>query len=116
MKVFGREVRFLRTVEANFKIDEISPDNDMNNLAELLDSSNVSTSLNVQAQMICILNEAYEKRQKFIDPNYESHPITMEEIMMLDNEEFTQLSDECLKAMAGKSTVELEASKKKENQ
>lgn len=114
MNVFGREVRFLRTVEANFKLDEISPDGDMNKLGSMLDNASVSKVLETEAKMIVILNEAYEKRQKFIDPSYESKPITMEEIMMLNDEEFSKLSSECLAAMAGKQTVELEEPKKKE--
>lgn len=113
MKVFGREVRFLRTVEANFKLDEISPGGDMNNLGKMLDDASVSKVLETEAKMIVILNEAFEKRQKFIDPGHESKPITMEEIMMLNDEEFAQLSSECLAAMAGKQTVELEDAKKK---
>lgn len=113
MKVLGREIGFLRTVEANFKLDEISPGGDLNRFGELFDNATVSQVYKTEMKTIQILNEAYEKRQKFLDPSYEIKVITDEELQVLTPEEFQELSDAAIRALEGKQTVDIESDAKK---
>ena len=101
MKIFGKEYRFLFSVEARFECSEIDE------------------SLPVDHRVIksaVILSRAYEKRQKFIDKSYVANePLTEEMLMMLSPGEFSELCDEIgASTKEGlKTTVEVAKGKKK---
>lgn len=103
MKLFGREVKFLFSMDARFRINEI--DKDASD-----DERLVKTAL--------IMANAYDNRQKFLDPKYENKkPLTEEEIKMLNPGEWGELceaiSDATLEGL--KVSVEVEGGKKKED-
>lgn len=115
MIVNGREIKFLRTVEANFKIEEMCPDHDFNRFGELLEGS-VTQMTKTEMALIIILNEAHESREKYLNPNHVPQLITEQDLMMMTAEEFEAAANEAMAALAGKQTVEIEPAKKKENQ
>ena len=120
MKIRNREVKFLRTVEATCEIASLCPDKDIERIDELF-SGNLPTTLETGAKIIHYLNKGYEKNKSFDDPNYVPNPISLEEIMCLDDKTFTALMQSAMQGMGvgAETTVETEKDtkkKEKENQ
>lgn len=115
MKIRGREIGFLRTVKTACDIADICPDKSLNNFAMLFNGSMADINRN-GAKLIHFMNEGYEMNRHFDDPTYEPKPITVEEVLYLDDDTYQQLFNEMMKAFTGdKQTVETEESKKNEN-
>ena len=115
MKVNGREINFKRTVAANCKIADLCPDMDIKN-ADKLFAGKYQDSQLTAAKVIAILSDGYEQNRKFSEPGYEPHPISVEELLTLDDELFGELFGEAMEAYAGeKATVETEPEKGKKN-
>ncbi|MBQ7563918.1 MAG: hypothetical protein IJT16_08010 [Lachnospiraceae bacterium] len=113
MQIYGREVKFLRTVAGNCKIADICPDGDINKAGMLFEGSYQKSQVTA-AKFICIMAEGYELNRKFNDPSYEPFILTQEMIMNLPDEDFGKAFDEALKSYAGeKATVEAEPVKTK---
>lgn len=114
MKVRGKEIKFLRTVKTTCDLVELCPDKDINRAAEIFDGDASLTQKNA-AILIHSLNEGYEMNKHFDNPEYEPQVLSVEEIMYLDNETFTQLLQEAIKIFSAElePTVEAEKGKKK---
>lgn len=114
MEIHGRDVNFRRTVLGNCEIAEMCPKKDINKFEELL-KSDYATAQNAAAKFIVALSKGYEMNQRFENPGYEMHPLTVDELMLLDNDEFNDLFEAALHAFAndGKTTVDAEAPKRK---
>ena len=117
MKIRGREIQFLRTVKATADIAVLCPDKDIERVAELF-NSDLSTMLETGAKVIHYLNEGYEMNKAFDDPSYEPKVLSVEEIMYLDDGTYTELFQSAMASLnnGAETTVELEKSKKKEDQ
>lgn len=116
MVVLGKDIKFRRSVQANCEIADICPNKDINKFNELI-NGNYPTAQKAAATFIVALNRAYEDYANYIDPAHEPDPVSIREIMMLDNEQFNDLFMEALKVFAddGKTTVETEPLKKTES-
>ena len=113
MKVYGREINFLRTVEATIKIADMCPDSDIANADKLFDGS-YQVSQTTAASFMSILSEGYESHKAFEDPSYQPRPLGEKEALSLSGEEFNELFGEAVKAYMGeKPTVETEVKKTK---
>lgn len=114
MKIHGREVSFRRTVLGNCEIAEMCPKKDINKFEELL-KGDYATAQTAAAKFVVAMSKGYEMNQRFENPEYEMHPLTLEELMLLDNDEFNDLFEEALHAFAqdGKTTVDAETTKGK---
>lgn len=113
MKVYGREINFLRTVEATIKIADLCPDNDIDNIGKLFDGT-YQVSQSTSAEFMAIMSECYENRKAFEEPGYQARPLGAKEALSLTTEEFNELFGEAVKAYAGeKPTVETEVKKTK---
>lgn len=114
MEIHGREIKFRRTVLANCEIAEVCPDGDINKIDGLLHAK-YATAQKAAATIMSALSKGYEMEQKFNDPSYEMHPLTVDEVLLLDNDEFNALFVEALNVWAddGKVTVEAEEPKQK---
>ncbi len=114
MIIHGREIKFLRTVQAACDIADICPKGDMANIADLFKGT-TKTRITNMANIICFLNEGYEEAKAFEEEGYKPNPITVKEVMLLDEETFNSLFVEATEAFyADKQTVEVEPEKKKE--
>lgn len=114
MEIKGREIKFLRTVKSTCDIEDLCPNHDLNRFAELM-SGSVKTVNTTVAQLIRIMNEGYEMNRQMNEDGYKARPLTMEEIMYVDDATFSKLAEEMMKAFNGeKPTVEVEESKKNE--
>lgn len=106
MLIFGREIKFMRTVAATCKIADLCPDGDLKNATSLFEGS-YQKSQNTAAKFISYLSEGYEDYMKFSETNYEPHPLTLDEALSLPDDLFNEAFSEALKAYTGeKPTVE----------
>ena len=112
MKVYGREVNFLRTVDATIKIADLCPEADMDNIGKLFDGT-YQVSQKTSAAFMVILSEGFENHKVFEEPDYQPRPLRIEEVLSLPTEEFNELFGEAIQAFSGeKPTVETEPVKK----
>ena len=113
MKVYGREINFLRTVEATIKIADMCPDSDIANADKLFDGT-YQVSQQTAASFMAILSKGYEDHKSFEDHGYEPNPLTEREALSLSGDEFNELFVEAVSAYTGeKPTVETEPPKSK---
>jgi len=88
VKLNGREVNFKRTIWATIAASAMCPDKDITRLDEVLRSNYMDGNM-AAAQFICILSEAYEKAKAYevsqIGETYEQNPVTMDELMNLED-------------------------------
>lgn len=114
MLIHGREIHFLRTVQAACDIADICPKGDMANIAELFKGT-TKTRITNMANIIHFLSVGYEEAKAFEEEGYKPNPITVKELMALDEETFNILFTEATEAFySDKQTVEVEPEKKKE--
>lgn len=114
MKIRGKEIKFLRTVKTTIDLTEICPDKDINRIGELF-NTNVADMQKNAAILIHSMNESYEMNKHLDDPDYEPNIISVDEILYLNQEDFTQLLQEAMNVFSAdiKPTVETEKPKKK---
>lgn len=114
MLVHGREIKFLRTVNAACEIADICPEQDMVNIGKLFEGS-TSFKIKNMANIIHFLNMGYEEAHAFEEEGYKPKVISVEEILSLDEDTFNLLFTEATEAFyADKQTVEVAEEKKKE--
>lgn len=113
MEIRGREVRFLRTVQAECNIAIICEDGKSENFQKLLMGNDYEVMVNM-AEVMHFLSEGYENAKHFEDSEYEPQPLTAEELMFLPVEDFNKLWEEAVIAYYGeKQTVKVAKSKSK---
>ena len=114
MEIHGREIGFKRTVLATCEIAELSPKGDINQFVKLLMSKEYAVTQKAAAGFMAALSKGYEMAKAFEDLDYKPRPLTFDEVMCLDNDEFNALFQEALTAWTGeKVTVEAEEVKVK---
>ena len=116
MIVNGREINFLRTVKGTSEIAKLCPNNDIERLGELFDGD-LPQTLETGAKIIHFLNEGYEMNRHFMDRTYKPNPISVEEILYLDDSTFTKLMQTAMNGLGNgaETSVEVQESKKKGN-
>lgn len=116
MIINGREIKFLRTVKATAELSKLCPDKDIARLGELFEGD-LSTTLETGAAIIHFLNEGYEMNKHFMDRSYKPQVISVEEVLYLDNDTYTELLSSAMKGLGNgaETTIEVQESKKKEN-
>lgn len=97
MKVRGREINFLRTVKATVDLAELCPNRDLTKIDVIFNGNVADAQLNV-ARLIHIMNEGYEMNKHFENPEYEANPISVEEVLYLDNDTFNKLAEKAMSA------------------
>lgn len=117
MKIRGREIQFLRTVKATADLAKLCPDEDFERIGELFNGT-VPKIIETGAKVIHFLNEGYEMNKHFDDPNYKPDIISVEEILYLDEQTYTELMKEAFNSLnnGAETTIELEESKKNEKE
>lgn len=115
MIVFGKDVQFLRTVEADCEIEEICPDKNIERISELA-QGNTKKKFRSMGAFIRILNEGYENNKSFTaqmeGKSYDADPISEEMLKHLTTVEFNELFVEAVAAFIGETpTIEVEEEK-----
>lgn len=115
MEIRGREIGFRRTVLATCELADISPNKDVNKFDKLLNSKEYAVQQKAAAAFIVALSKGFEMARTFDEPGYKANPLTVDEVLCLDDETFTALFVEALKVWTGDATltVETEAPKGK---
>lgn len=118
MELNGREVHFRRTIWATNAIMKMCPGGDLARFAELL--TDTADQILTMASFVAIMSEGYERQQEFEakrrGETYERDPITLDEIMALEDIDlFNRLQEEALAAWTkdAETTVESEPPKSK---
>lgn len=100
MVVFGKERKFLCTVEATEEISNLCKDGNIANLTELFDGENLSEKLNNIVEIVRSLNKGYEKAKSFEEPGHLPDIITREEIKSLPFKTLVELEAEAIEAIS----------------
>lgn len=112
MTVYGREIKFLRTVGATIKVADMCPDGEIENVDRLFEG-NYQMSQKTAAKFMSVLSESYEDNKAYWEPGYKGTPLSEEEALALPGDVFNELFIEAVKAYTGeKPTVETEPVKK----
>ena len=115
MKVRGKDVQFLRTVKATCELAKLCPDENIERIEELFNGT-LPTTIETGAKIIHFLNEGYEMNKHFDDPTYKPNIISVDEIMFLNESDYTELMKSAMESFSvgAETTVEVEETKKKE--
>lgn len=112
MIINGREIKFKRTVMATCIIADRCPEGDIARVKEIFEGAYHNYMENA-AIFIVALNDGYERSKAFVEPGYKPHPLTVEEVMTLDFDEFKKVMDAAKDAFSAEmATVEAQPSKK----
>lgn len=113
MQVHGREVGFRFTVGASVKISGLCSDGDISRLGEVLAGQYGKVARDTAA-IVAALSEGYEQARAYEVPGYKPRPLTVDEVMTLQMDEFNALQQAALAAWMedSKPTVEVEPKKK----
>lgn len=115
MTINGREVRFRRTVKTNCLLAEQSPNKDITRYSELWTDASFSDGQLAAAFFIFAMSDGYESWRSFKESGYVPQPISVEELMTLDESEFSALLGEAISAYNsdGKITVQTQPKRSK---
>ena len=114
MTINDREIKFRRTVYVTCLLSERAPGKDVRRYEELFDESNLGQTFEASAYFVHALSIGYEKWKAMTELGYEQHPVTLDELMCLDESEFLRLFAEAMEVFKGdaKQTVEAQPKKK----
>lgn len=113
MTVYGKERGFLMTVGASAEIAKLCPGQKLENLSAVFSAdAGDADSLETTAKLICALNRGYETNQRFTDPSHKAEPLTIDEVLSLQVEDFKKLQAEAVAAMLPKREIQTESVKK----
>lgn len=116
MEFRGKEIKFMRTVQASCDIADMCPGGDARQIAKLLDGGTTSANVMNMAKIIHIMNKGYEDNHAYFEEGYESTPIPVEALLVMDDDDFMKLFGEAASAFYGeKPTIEAEPVKAKKN-
>lgn len=114
MIINGREIHFKRTVMATCIIADRCPEGDIQRVKEIFEGT-YSSRMENSAIFVVALNDGYERTKAREEPGYKPQPLTVEEVMLLDFDDFQKLIEEAADAFGAETpTVEAQSSKKNE--
>ena len=100
MIIYGKERKFLCTVEATEEISNLCKDGNIGNLTELFEGENLSEKLDNIVEIVRSLNKGYEKAKAFEEPGYVADVISREEIKSLPFKTLIDLEAEAIEAIS----------------
>lgn len=129
MQVYGREIKFRRTVGATCDIADLCPDKDIANLGDVMNGGSTRDQLRAMCGFVSALNKGYVDWQRFTAANGGRagvvamngdvdigipNPLTFEELSTLSPEELSALFMEAMEVFNedAETTVETEPQKK----
>lgn len=108
MVIHGREITFKRTVLANCEIADLCPNGDIEKIDKVINTK-YAESQRAAAAIMAALSKGAEMARKYEEPGYTMRPLTAEEAMLLDNDEFNSLFTEAWNVFTGDAEVTVEA-------
>lgn len=87
-----KDYKFERTVWADIQLAKICPGNNIAKIDELLTCDDTEKQFNSMMDIVIIMNEAFIRKAKRINPEIEYKAISREELLDLDEDSFTSLT------------------------
>lgn len=108
-------IKFARTTWANIQLSKLCPGNEIGKLQELFETNDFAKQMESMIKIILILKEAYDRRAKFEDKDYEPYPLTEEMLENLDEDELSSLLNKAFETFGidGETSVETKPKKSK---
>lgn len=107
MYLHGREIKFKFTIAASIEVSKMCKDGKLENIASIFEGTYEEVAHN-NNMFIIALHKGYIDSMKFEDPKFDEKVITEEELLMMDNQEYTKLQDEAYAAYYGDSKRNVE--------
>ena len=114
MKIYGREIRFRRTVGATCDIADLCPDKDISRIGEVMNGGTTRSQFRFIYNFIMALNKGYEDAEQFKNKDHVKQVITFEELSTLDTDEAMALFKEAMEVFNGDGKTTVETEKKME--
>lgn len=107
MYLHGREIKFKFTIAASIEVSKMCKDGKLENIGSLFEGDYEEVAHN-NNMFIIALHKGYIDSMKFEDPKFDEEVITEEELLMMDNQEYSKLQDEAYAAYYGDSKRNVE--------
>lgn len=107
MYLHGREIKFKFTIAASIEVSKMCKDGKLENIASIFEGTYEEVAHNNNMFMIA-LHKGYIDSMKFEDPKFDEEVITEEELLTMDNQEYSKLQDEAYAAYYGDSKRNVE--------
>lgn len=107
MYLHGREIKFKFTIAASIEVSKMCKDGKLENIASIFEGTYEEVAHN-NNMFIIALHKGYIDSMKFEDPKFEEEVLTEEELLMMDNQEYSKLQDEAYAAYYGDSKRNVE--------
>lgn len=104
MEIYGKEIKFFRSVGATCEIAEICPDKDINKMMDLFNKDYPSKVL-LMATTVSAMNKGYEMHEaieaKHRGESYKATWLSVEECESLDSDTLMELFTEAIDSVNG---------------
>ena len=107
MYLHGREIKFKFTIAASIEVSKMCKDGKLENIASMFEGTYEEVAHN-NNMFIIALHKGYIDSMKFEDPKFDEKVITEEELLMMDNQDYSKLQDEAYAAYYGDSKRNVE--------
>lgn len=107
MYLHGREIKFKFTIAASIEVSKMCKDGKLENIASIFEGTYEEVAHN-NNMFIIALHKGYIDSMKFEDPKFDEEVITEEELLMMDNQDYSKLQDEAYAAYYGDSKRNIE--------
>lgn len=107
MYLHGREIKFKFTIAASIEVSKMCKDGQLENIASIFEGTYEEVAHN-NNMFIIALHKGYIDSMKFEDPKFDEKVITEEELLMMDNQDYSKLQDEAYAAYYGDSKRNVE--------
>lgn len=107
MYLHGREIKFKFTIAASIEVSKMCKDGKLENIASIFEGTYEEVAHN-NNMFIIALHKGYIDSMKFEDPKFDEEVITEEELLMMDNQDYSKLQDEAYAAYYGDSKRNVE--------
>ncbi len=107
MYLHGREIKFKFTIAASIEVSKMCKDGKLENIASIFEGAYEEVAHN-NNMFIIALHKGYIDSMKFEDPKFDEKVITEEELLMMDNQDYSKLQDEAYAAYYGDSKRNVE--------
>lgn len=102
MYLHGREIKFKFTIAASIEVSKMCKDGKLENIASIFEGTYEEVAHN-NNMFIIALHKGYIDSMKFEDPKFDEKVLTEDELLMMDNQEYSKLQDEAYAAYYGDS-------------
>ena len=107
MYLHGREIKFKFTIAASIEVSKMCKDGKLENIASIFEGTYEEVAHN-NNMFIIALHKGYIDSMKFEDPKFDEKVLTEEELLMMDNQDYSKLQDEAYAAYYGDSKRKVE--------